>query len=322
MGSLPESRGREEHEQGQGKRIHPTLPIYANPAAGLVAYWDHTPRMEWQQVPGYYARQRASERPVDYLRFHENRWATAQTEFITEPMWRACINPDRKPILRARDLRVVIGVDAATKHDSAAIVAVTFDEVRQKLVVVNHAVWHPHAAEPIDLEATIETTVTEWSEAYDVIAVVYDPYQLVVVAKHLADAGLPIEEFPQTTDRLTAMGKTIWDLITNRNLETYDHERLQEHALNAVAVATPRGYRIAKEKTRKKIDLFIALAMAAHRCLREEGGGSLQIFIVDDVPTPPPTTAGEQAAAEQAQREFEAREAQELWNRPEVWRSM
>jgi len=46
-----QSVGPEEHPEGQGTRIHPTLPIYAHPTARLFAYWDHTPRMPWQTPP-------------------------------------------------------------------------------------------------------------------------------------------------------------------------------------------------------------------------------------------------------------------------------
>ena len=35
---------QDEHSEGQGERIHPTLPIYANREARLFAYWDHKPR--------------------------------------------------------------------------------------------------------------------------------------------------------------------------------------------------------------------------------------------------------------------------------------
>jgi phage terminase large subunit-like protein len=38
----------------------------------------------------------------------------------------------------------------------------------------------------------------------------------------------------------------------------------------AVAVETPRGWRIAKEKQSHKIDVVVALAMAAHAAIRAQ----------------------------------------------------
>jgi hypothetical protein len=73
--------GPDEHPDGQGERLHPTLPIYANRAARLFCYWDHEPRMPWQ-TSGYYAAQRRTLRPSTYLRLHENRWTTGVSTFL------------------------------------------------------------------------------------------------------------------------------------------------------------------------------------------------------------------------------------------------
>jgi hypothetical protein len=47
-----------EHPEGQGERIHPDLPIYANREACLFAYWDHEPRMPWQTQEYYDSQKR------------------------------------------------------------------------------------------------------------------------------------------------------------------------------------------------------------------------------------------------------------------------
>jgi len=68
----------DEHPDGQGERIHATLPIFANRAARIFCYWDHQPRMPWQ-TPEYYAAQRRILRPSTYLRLHENRWVVGSS---------------------------------------------------------------------------------------------------------------------------------------------------------------------------------------------------------------------------------------------------
>jgi hypothetical protein len=45
-------------------------------------------------------------------------------------------------------------------------------------------------------------------------------------------------------------------------LRLYPADDLRQQALSRVAVENPRGWRIAKEKTSKKIDAIVALAMA------------------------------------------------------------
>jgi len=37
---------KDKHPDGQGERLHPDLPIYANRDARIFAYWDHEPRMK------------------------------------------------------------------------------------------------------------------------------------------------------------------------------------------------------------------------------------------------------------------------------------
>jgi hypothetical protein len=60
----------------------------------------------------------------------------------------------------------------------------------------------------------------------------------------------------------TAMGENLYGLITGRNLNVYPAADLRAQALNTVAVESTRGWRIAKEKSSKKIDGIIALGMA------------------------------------------------------------
>src|SRR5205823_2745530 len=48
----------------------------------------------------------------------------------------------------------------------------------------------------------------------------------------------------------------------NRNLVVYRDSDLRQHALNAVAVETGRGWRLAKEKAARKIDGVVALSFA------------------------------------------------------------
>jgi phage terminase large subunit-like protein len=117
---------REEHPDGQGERIHPTLPVYLNREARLCVYWDHEARMPWQ-TPEYYASQRRALRPSAYLRLHENRWATAESPFLSPELWDACVDRALTPLLPCRDFPLFVGVDASTKHDSTAVVSVHWE---------------------------------------------------------------------------------------------------------------------------------------------------------------------------------------------------
>jgi len=249
----------DEHPEGQGERLHLDLPIFGNRAARLFVYWDHEPRMPWQ-IPVYYEGQRRTLRPSTYLRLHENRWTTGVSTFLTPELWDPCIDPTRTPVLSARAMTVFIGVDASQKSDYAAVVVVRWDG--DKLVLVTHRLWKPSPSEPLDLEATIETYLRELHTRFDICEIVCDPWQMARSIATLKAAGLPIRELPQTSASTTAFGQNLFELINGKNLLMYPAADLREQALNTVAVESTRGWRIAKEKTSKKIDAIVALAMA------------------------------------------------------------
>jgi len=73
-----------------GTRADDDLEIYE--AEGLFMFWSHTPRQSWQ-TEAYYHEQRRSLRPNTYRRLHENRWVSAESQFLTAELWEACVEP-------------------------------------------------------------------------------------------------------------------------------------------------------------------------------------------------------------------------------------
>jgi phage terminase large subunit-like protein len=267
-----------EHPEGGATRLGSDLPVFANRASRLFAYWDHARRMSWQ-TPEYYETQRRTLRPSTFLRLHENRWAASESVFITPELWDSCVGDSRSPLLPERAHPLFVGVDVGIKHDAAAVVAVTWDTIKGKLILAAHRIWRPLPREPLDIEATVEAYLRQLHSRYCLRKILVDPYQLHRSTMTLKAAGLPIEEYPQTTANTTQMGQTLYDLLNGKNIELYPASDLREHALNTVAIEHQRGFRIAKEKTDKKIDAIVALAMA---CVAAIDGKSqpLQIYAV------------------------------------------
>ncbi len=250
--------GPEEHPQGQGVRAHPTWPVYANREARLLAYWDHEPRAPWHTA-AYRATQRRTLRPGTFLRLFENRWTTGAETFITAELWDGCVDAGYRPPLVPTG-RVFVGVDAATKHDTAAVVAVS--RAAERIELVAHRIWQPSATEPLDLEVTVERYLRELHARMPVARILADPYQLHRSITTLKAAGLPIEEYAQTTANCTDMGQAVFEALKGRQLRLYADDALRTQALSTVAVESSRGWRIAKEKASRKIDAIVALAMA------------------------------------------------------------
>jgi phage terminase large subunit-like protein len=236
---------------------------------GLLMFWSHTPVAPWQ-TERWLADMRRSLRPNQYLRMIENRFVTTESPFVDMADWDACVTPGLSPTLMATALPVWIGVDASTKRDSTAIVVVTFNKAAQRVVVVNHRIFQPSAKEPLDFEATVEHTLRELVRRFAVRGVFYDPYQMAAVAQRLQAAGVPMREFPQTTGNLTEIGTNLFELIKSHALIAYPDADLRLAISRAIAVETGRGWRIAKEKAAHKIDVVVALAMAAHAAMRRQ----------------------------------------------------
>jgi len=76
---------------------------------------------------------------------------------------------------------------------------------------------------------------------------------------------------------LTAIGANLFELIKSGGLVVYPADDLRLAVSRTIALETPRGLRLAKEKTSHKIDVVIALAMAALHAVEQ---GSFEQVLV------------------------------------------
>ncbi len=244
----------------------------------LLMFWTHRPVAPWQ-TDAWLEQMRDQLRPTAYTRMIENRFTSGESGFVEMDWWDACVDQGLRPVVSDPTLPVFVGVDASVKRDATAIVAVTWDWTEQKVRLLRHRIFQPSPDEPLDFEATVEETVLELARAFPVYAVRYDPYQLVSSAQRLVKGGIPMEEYPQTVDRLTAASSNLYELVKGGNLWVYPDPDVRLAISRAVAVETSRGWRIAKTKTSHKIDVVVALAMASLACVEACAGG----FLGDEV---------------------------------------
>jgi hypothetical protein len=139
----------------------------------------------------------------------------------------------------------------------------------------------------IDLSETIGAEIKRLHAAGHVDSVYYDPYQLHSIALDLAKAGIRMIELPQTAQR-TEADQSLYDAIISRQLRHYGDPTLAEHVRNAVAIESPRGWRLAKEKTSLKIDACIGLSMAHFGAITTKGQGRYTVIPdpFNDIPRP------------------------------------
>jgi phage terminase large subunit-like protein len=247
-----------EPKEGVTMPLGADLPCYA--IGGMLVYWDHEPRMPWQ-TPQYYEDQRKSLRLNTYLRLHENRWVSSESGLFDMDRWDACTDLEHSPPLPDKSICLYVGVDASTKRDRAAVVAVYRQDGRLKLGPKRF--WQPSQANPLDLEETMEAYLLDLHRGYRVLRVNYDPFQFHRSAMTLRKRGIPMQEYPQTIPNLTEMGQGLYDLVQGGAILLYPDKEFRKEAASAIGKETGRGIRIAKEKTSAKIDQVVALAMAA-----------------------------------------------------------
>jgi hypothetical protein len=229
---------------------------------GLLMLWSHQPVAPWQTA-AWLDQMRQQHRPNAYLRQIENRFVTSESTFVDMAWWDACTDDGLTPIVADKDLPIWVGVDASVKRDSTAVVAVTWDKEAQKVQLVFHRIFQPSVDAPLDFENTIEATIRELRKRFALREVRYDPYQMASVAQRLQRDGVRMTEYPQTVANLTASSTCLYELIKGRNLAVYPDADMRLSVSRAVALETSRGWRIAKEKASHKIDVVVALGMAA-----------------------------------------------------------
>ena len=217
---------------------------------------------------------RRTMRPNAYARMIENQFVSSESTFVDMSVWDACVEPALTPVLEDKQLHVWAAVDASVKRDATALVACTYDKKAKCVRLVAHKVFTPTPGDPIDFEATVEATLLDWKKRFRLRKVYFDPYQMAAVAQRLAKAHVKIEEYPQTVPNLTAATSNLFDLIQSRSIVLYPDAGMRLAISRAVLHESSRGWRLDKLKQSHKIDLVVALSMAALAAVRGQSESS------------------------------------------------
>jgi hypothetical protein len=251
----------------QGKTIGTDLRATDD---GMLCYWTNILRAPWQSEE-WRLQMLAALRTNQYRRMIGNEWVSTESSFIDMAAWDACVDDDIRPIVSQPRLPVYVGVDASYKHDSTAIVACAWDKSTRRVRVVRHFIFQPSPDNPLDFEATVERTLLELCQSFRVLEIRFDPYQLVSVAQRLTKARVPMVEYAQSVAHITESSNNLYDLIQSRNLSVYPDAAMRLAVSRAVAVESGRGWKITKEKSAHKVDVVVALGMAALGAAKQEG---------------------------------------------------
>lgn len=221
--------------------------------------------------PGFVEQRRQTLTEAEARVLLEAAWEDIDTadRFLPSMAWWDACYEALPPLTRNEPM--VIGLDAGTKDDNFGLVAVTRHPYRHDQVAVRHVqCWRPQNG-VIDFRAAggPRDVVNALIDSWGVVQVCYDPSQLHDMMTEMAQTGrVYVAEFNQGAERLTA-DRLLYDLITQRRLAHGGDALLRQHIDNANAKpdADTRKIRIVKREPSLKIDLVVALSMAAKRCL-------------------------------------------------------
>jgi len=188
-----------------------------------------------------------------------NKFVSSDAQFIAAADWDACVKLDKPPHSNPM-VPIIVAIDASTKRDSTAIVAVAGE--KDNVVLRYHKIFQPTTNKPIDFEE-VEQCLIDLKKKYPNAVLVYDQYQLASVVQRLSKLGWRCEEFIQSPQNLSACTQCLYDLTKYQRLILYPDSKMRDAALRAVITENTTGMRLAKQQSD---DIITALAMAAYRC--------------------------------------------------------
>lgn len=252
-------------EEGGG-RPHPgitDLPVWINPTARMLTFWNQRPRLAWQSQE-YYAQEAQQLTDPEFRRIHKNEWVSPVNQFVPLSAWDAC-RRDLPPWTPKES--VVVGLDAAVSGDCCALV-VGGKWGEKGVRILECRVWAPPDGGKIDYSQTMEPEIRRVARAYNVVQFAYDPYQLHKLATDMQrELGIHFKEFGQGQARLVA-DKQFYDMILSGQIAHGGDEDMRDHVSNSAAKSEGEKYlRIVKRVAGKPIDLVVAASMMAARAL-------------------------------------------------------
>ena len=197
----------------------------------------------------------------EFKRYHLNQWTRSDDEaWITDKDWNACLGEVEFNI----DDPTWLGVDMALRNDSVAIVAVQKHE--DEKYYIKPKIYNPLDGK-LDYEE-IENYIKTMVKKYNVIEVAYDSMFFERSAQVLAEANCPMTDFPQSHSRMVPACGLAWTMISNKEIVHAGEVVFTDQVLSGAQKQTDSGWRISKNKSRRKIDGAIAMVMALDRAAR------------------------------------------------------
>lgn len=213
------------------------------------------------KTPAMLAEEKASVTLWEWLRFACGIWTEGEEPALDPGTWDE-LGDSSLEITGGSE--VWCGVDRGAVGEPTAIAIIRTDgtEIWAKVQMIE-----PIGAAPVPL-ADVEQAVRDLHALYLIRGVVYDTRSFERSADLLEEEGVPMVEFPQSVEGLTAASGTFHKLVEEGKLHHDADPALRAHVLGARIKQDERGWRFRKDpRTQRPTDGLFALAVAAHVAL-------------------------------------------------------
>lgn len=242
----------------------------------------------------FYLDQASKKTEAVFRRYFLNQWTEASESWLEAGQWELL---SVGPFTFAPGSALWVGTDAATKHDSTAHVVAQWHDctpecpgwnasdvaraaagLPSRKLRLKAQIWErpydPATRRPVEewrlpiaeVEAFLRDLAAEFGLGTSgVRSCGYDPALFERSAQALTADGIPMEEVPQSDARMVPACQGLFQMITEQLIEHDGDPVFARHLRSAVAVQARGGgggWRLAKGKTRKKMDAAIAAAIA------------------------------------------------------------
>lgn len=292
------------HAGGEGTLLHdlykrgmsqPEVGADLHAGNGLLMHWSHRPLHFWQNEKWLEEMKRELQ-PHEYHRWIENEFASAEDQFINMADWDACIEEGRGRAFSNQGLACFAAVDASLgKQDSTALALVGNDVPNETLYLLDHRIIPPSPNQSPPFDA-IEGIILNWHANFHLKACFWDSFQMSSTAQRLQLHYVPMREYSPTHSNLTAMAETLISLVRYRRLRMYADPGIREAVANCILAEDKGVVKIAKRTKNAKIDIVVAIAMAAIAATRHQGISSYNLWALADM-TPPSNNKNEDQRA-------------------------
>jgi len=245
----------------------------------FAAWWqapadcDHREPKNWKIAnPGFGDIQDPEDFESSVKRTPESEFRTKRTNVFvsSQQAWLPHGTWDDLPKMVPVDDRtpVVLGFDGSFSGDTTAIVGVTIEEHPRVWLV---DLWEKQPGDRDDWRVDIggvEARILQTCGELNVVEVACDPYRWQRSMEALAEAGVPITEYPSSSPaRMVPATAKFYDAVVSGTV-SHDHSpALARHLSNCVIKTDQKGPRVVKEHrgSPRKIDAAVAALIAFDR---------------------------------------------------------